>query len=152
MKYVYFDASAGLSGDMILGALLDLGVSSSIFREKMAELKLPVDIQIKETKRATIRGLKVDVLVKTKKKVERRRSDIDNLIKKSRFSTSVKKNALAIFKKLFEAEARVHGHSIHEAHLHEAGADDAVVDIVGCCLLADILNISEFYSSPLNIG
>lgn len=152
MKYVYFDASAGLSGDMILGALLDLEVSFPLFREKMAELELPVDIQLKETKRATIRGLKVDVLVKTKKTVERRQSDIEDIIKRSRFSSLVKKNALAIFKKLFEAEARVHGHSIHEAHLHEAGADDAIVDIVGCCFLADLLNISEFYCSPLNLG
>ncbi len=152
MKYIYFDASAGLSGDMILGALLDLEVSFPLFREKMAELELPVDIQLKETKRATIRGLKVDVLVKTKKTVERRQSDIEDIIKRSRFSSLVKKNALAIFKKLFEAEARVHGHSIHEAHLHEAGADDAIVDIMGCCFLADFLNISEFYCSPLNLG
>jgi len=152
MKYIYFDASAGLSGDMILGALLDLGVSSSLFREKMAELKLPIEIQLKETKRATLRGLKVDVLVKAKKTVERTRSDIEDIIKKSRFSSSVKKNASAIFKKLFEAEARVHGHSVNEAHLHEAGADDAIVDIVGCCFLAEILEISEFYCSPLNLG
>lgn len=152
MKYIYFDASAGLSGDMILGALLDLGVSSSLFREKMAELKLPVEIQLKETKRATLRGLKVDVLVKAKKTVERKRSDIEDIIKKSRFSSSVKKKASAIFKKLFEAEARVHGHCVNEAHLHEAGADDAIVDIVGCCFLAEILDISEFYCSPLNLG
>jgi len=152
MKYIYFDASAGLSGDMILGALLDLGVSSSLFKKKMAELKLPVEIQIKETKRATLRGLKVDVLVKAKKTVERKRSDIETIIKRSRFSSSVKKNTSAIFKKLFEAEARVHGHSIDEAHLHEAGADDAIVDIVGCCFLAEILEISEFYCSPLNLG
>ncbi len=152
MKYIYFDASAGLSGDMILGALLDLGVPSSLFREKMAELKLPVEIQLKETKRATLRGLKVDVLVKAKKTVERKRSDIEDIIKRSSFSSSVKKNASAIFKKLFEAEARVHGHSINEAHLHEAGADDAIVDIVGCCFLAEILDISEFYCSPLNLG
>ncbi len=152
MKYIYFDASAGLSGDMILGALLDLGVSSSLFREKMAELKLPVEIQLKETKRATLRGLKVDVLVKAKKTVERKRSDIEDIIKRSGFSSSVKKNASAIFKKLFEAEARVHGHSVNEAHLHEAGADDAIVDIVGCCFLAEILDISEFYCSPLNLG
>ncbi len=152
MKYIYFDASAGLSGDMILGALLDLGVSSSLFREKMAELKLPVEIQLKETKRAAFRGLKADVRVKTKKTTKRKWSDIQDIIKRSRFSSSVKKNALAIFKKLFEAEARVHGHSIHEACLHEAGADDAIVDIVGCCFLTEVLNISEFYCSPLNIG
>lgn len=152
MKYIYFDASAGLSGDMILGALVDLGVPYSLFREKMAELKLPVEIQLKETKRATLRGLKVDVLVKAKKTATRKRSDIEDIIKKSRFSSSVKKNASAIFKKLFEAEARVHGHRVNEAHLHEAGADDAIVDIVGCCFLADTLEISEFYCSPLNLG
>ena len=152
MKYIYFDASAGLSGDMILGALLDLGVSSSLFREKIAELKLPVEIQLKETKRAAFRGLRADVRVKAKKTTKRKWSDIQDIIKRSRFSSSVKKNALAIFKKLFEAEARVHGHSIHEACLHEAGADDAIVDIVGCCFLTEVLNISEFYCSPLNIG
>jgi uncharacterized protein (TIGR00299 family) protein len=152
MKFIYFDASAGLSGDMILGALLDLGVSSSLFRERMAGLKLPVEIQLKEVKRATLRGLKVNVLVKAKKTIERKRSDIENIINRSRFSSPVKRNASAIFKKLFEAEARVHGHSINEAHLHEAGADDAIVDIVGCCWLAEILEISEFYCSPLNLG
>jgi len=152
MKYIYFDASAGLSGDMILGALLDLGVSPSLFKKKMAELKLPVDIQIKETKRASLRGLKVDVTVKTKKISPRKWTDVDALIKKTRFSSTVKKMTSAIFKKLFEAEARVHGHKFHEAHLHEAGADDAIVDILGSCYLAEILNISEFYSSPLNVG
>jgi len=152
MKYIYFDASAGLSGDMILGALLDLGLSSSLFKEKMAELELPVDIQIKETKRASLRGLKVDIAVKAKKTVTRKWSDIDTLIKRTRFSSTVKKNASAIFKKLFEAEARVHGHKLQEAHIHEAGADDAIVDIVGSCFLAEALDVSEFYSSPLNIG
>lgn len=152
MKYVYFDASAGLSGDMILGTLLDLGVSPSLFKKKMAELKLPVDIQIKETKRASLRGLKVDVTVKTKKIFPRKWSDVETLIKKTRFSSAVKNKTSAIFKKLFEAEARVHGHKFHDAHLHEAGADDAIVDILGSCYLAEVLNISEFYSSPLNVG
>jgi len=152
MKYVYFDASAGLSGDMILGALLDLGVSPSLFKKKMAELKLPVDIQIRETKRSSLRALKVDVAVKAKKTASRKWSDVDSFIKRSHFSPSVKKNALSIFKKLFEAEARVHGRKFHETHIHEAGADDAIVDILGSCFLAEILNISEFYSSPLNVG
>lgn len=152
MKYVYFDASVGLSGDMILGALLDLGVSSSLFKRKMAELNLPVEIRVKETKRSSLRALKVDVLVKAQKSPVRKWSDIESLIKKSSFSPHVQKTSLAIFEKLFQAEAKVHGHRFEETHLHEAGADDAVVDIVGCCWLAETLAISEFYSSPLNLG
>lgn len=152
MKFIYFDASAGLSGDMILGALLDLGVRPTLFKEKMAELKLPVDIRLKETKRASLRALKVDVLVKKQKSAPRKWSDIEALIKKSPFSPKVKKNSLAIFKGLFQAEARVHGHKFQEAHLHEAGADDAIVDIVGCCFLTEVLDVTDFYSSPLNVG
>lgn len=152
MKYIYFDAIAGLSGDMILGALLDLGISSSFFKEKMSELEIPVNIQIRKTKRTSLRALKVDVKVKSKKISPRKWSDVEALIKKSPFSASVKKNALAIFKKLFKAEAHVHGHKFQEAHLHEAGADDAIVDILGCCFLVEALDISQIYSSPLNLG
>jgi uncharacterized protein (TIGR00299 family) protein len=152
MKYCYFDASTGLSGDMILGALLDLGVSSSLFKEKMNQLGLPVEIKIKETKRASLRGLKVDVLVKRKKTEARKWTDIEALLKVSPFSPPVKKNALAIFKNLFRAEAKVHGNKFSQTHLHEIGADDAVIDILGSCFLAEVLKISEFYSSPLNLG
>ncbi len=152
MKFVYFDASAGLSGDMILGALLDLGVSPALFKKKIAGLKLPVDIQLKETKRASLRALKVDVLVRKQKSTARKWADIETFIKKSSFSPSIQKNSLAIFKALFQAEAKVHGHKFQEAHLHEAGADDAIVDVVGCCFLAEALNVTKFYSSPLNLG
>ncbi|TET72764.1 MAG: LarC family nickel insertion protein, partial [Candidatus Aminicenantes bacterium] len=152
MKYIYFDGSSGMSGDMILGALLDLGVSSSLFKNKMAELELPVEIQIKETKRSSLRGLKVDVKVKSKEISPRKWHDIETLIAKSPFSDSVKKNALAIFKRLFEAESHVHAKKFHQAHLHEAGADDAIIDIVGCCFLTEVLKIKEFYASPLNLG
>jgi uncharacterized protein (TIGR00299 family) protein len=152
MKYIYFDASAGLSGDMILGALLDLGVSPSLFKEKMAGLKLPVEIQVKETKRTSLRALKVDVLVKKHTAGARKWSDVEALIKKSPFSPPIKKNSLAIFKKLFQAEAKVHGRKFQEAHLHEAGADDAIVDVLGCCFLTEILDVDDFYSSPLNLG
>jgi len=152
MKYCYFDASTGLSGDMILGALLDLGASSSLFKQKMEKLGLPVEIQIKETKRASLRALKVNVLVKRKKTAARKWTDIEALITRSPLSTSVKKKALAIFKNLFKAEAKVHGNKFGQTHLHEIGADDAIIDIVGCCFLIEVLNISEFYSSPLNLG
>lgn len=153
MKFLYFDATSGLSGDMILGALLDLGVPKALFLEKMAGLNLPVDIQIKETKRSSLRGLKIDVSVKrSKKNTARKWKDIESLINSSSFSTRIKKKSLSIFKKLFQAESHVHGHTFNSTHLHEAGADDAIIDIVGCCFLADFLNIDTFYSSPLNVG
>ncbi len=152
-KFLYFDATSGLSGDMILAALLDIGVPKNLFLEQMSGLNLPVDIKIKEAKRSSLRGLKVDVSVKKSSKgTTRRWTDVEGLINSSSFSKSIKKNSLAIFKKLFQAEARVHGHSFKTTHLHEAGADDAMIDIVGCCFLADYLNIDTFYASPLNVG
>jgi uncharacterized protein (TIGR00299 family) protein len=152
MKYIYFDASSGLSGDMTLGALLDLGVSHDLFKKQMKGLGLAVEITIKETKRSSLRGLKVDVYVDEKKKVTRKWHDIEEIIQKSPFSAVVKEKSLAVFKRLFEAESRVHGHDFHTAHLHEAGADDAIIDIVGSCFLLDHLKVDKLYSSPLNVG
>jgi len=153
MNFLYFDGSSGLSGDMILGALLDLGISHDLFRQKMAGLNLPVDIRIKETKRSNLRGLKVDVHVdKTPEKVTRKWKDVEGLIQGSPFSDIVKDRSLSIFKRLFQAEARVHGRSFSQTHLHEAGADDAIIDIVGCCFLVEALKIDTIYSSPLNVG
>lgn len=152
MKYVYFDASSGVSGDMILGAFLDCGVTPAAFQKKMAELRLPVEITVKEVKRASLRGLKVDVRVKTKKETAKKWADIQKILQKSPISAHSKSRAESIFHRLFEAEARVHGREFEETHLHEAGADDAIIDIVGSCWLAEELGIQKFFASPLNLG
>ncbi len=152
MKFIYFDAVSGLSGDMILGALLDLGVSPDTFTTKMAELELPVDIAIEETKRSSLRALKVDVNVRTKTEKTRKWVDVEALIKNSTFTESVKNSALQIFQRLFEAEAHVHGRTFQNTHLHEAGADDAIIDILGSSFLFEQLKISRFLASPLNVG
>lgn len=152
MKFIYFDAFSGLSGDMILGALLDLGVPPDKFIQKMAEFDLPVDIRVQETKKSSLRALKVDVRVRSKTEKTRKWADVEKLIANSTFSESVKNNALQIFQRLFEAEAHVHGHTFQKTHLHEAGADDAIIDIVGSCFLFEQLSISKFYASPLNVG
>jgi len=152
MKYVYIDASSGVSGDMILGALLDLGISPSAFQKKMAELKLPVEITVKQVKRASLRGLKADVQVNSKKRITRKWSDIQNILRKSPISAASKKRTENIFQRLFEAEAHVHGRKFNKTHLHEAGADDAIIDIVGSCWLIEELGIRKFYASPLNLG
>jgi len=152
MKYVYFDMPSGISGDMTLGALLDLGADAELFKEKIASLELPVEINIKNTQRASLRALKVDVSVLEKNKISRKWPDIERIIEKSSFSKSVKKRAALIFKNLFKAEAKVHGQNLNSTHLHEAGADDAIVDIIGTCFLIEQLHIEEFFASPLNLG
>lgn len=152
MKYAYFDGSSGLSGDMILGALLDLGVAPALFKEKMTGLHLPVDISIRRVRRGGFGATKVDVDVKGRAHIERTFADVERVILKGRFAPAVKDRALAVFKRLFEAEAKVHGRRFREAHLHEAGADDALVDIVGSAFLIEELAIRDIYASPLNVG
>ncbi len=152
MKFVYFDAFSGCSGDMILGALLDLGADRSFFLDSVAGLNLPVEVSIQETQRGSLRGLKADVKVTRKDHLSRKWSDIQEIINGAALSPTVKQRALAVFRRLFEAESRVHGRAWDETHLHEAGADDALVDIVGFCILAELLDIGEFYASPLNVG
>ena len=152
MTYVYLDASSGLSGDMCLGALLDLGVAPALFRERMAGLRLPVEIGVRRVRRGGFGAVKVDVEVKGHHHVERTFADVERVILKSRFAPAVKDRALAIFKRLFEAEAKVHGRRFKEAHLHEAGADDALVDVVGTAFLLEELGVGEVYCSPLNVG
>ena len=152
MKYIYFEAKAGLSGDMILGALLDLGISPARFKAKMVELRLPVRIEIKETERSHCRGLKVDIHIKKHDSHPRKWKDVAAFINKSGFSPAVRDRGLTIFKNLFAAESKVHGCRFEDTHLHEAGADDALVDVLGCLWLAEELNIGEFFCSPLNVG
>jgi uncharacterized protein (TIGR00299 family) protein len=152
MKYVFFDGSSGLSGDMILGALLDLGVDSGLFKERMSSLRLPAEISVRRVRRCGLGALKVDVRVRRDRDVVRTFGDVERVILRSRFSGAVKDRAAAIFRRLFEAESRVHGRKFREAHLHEAGADDALIDVVGCSFLAEELGVGEFYASPLNVG
>jgi uncharacterized protein (TIGR00299 family) protein len=152
MRYVYFDASSGLSGDMILGALLDLGVDPALFKDRMAGLRLPVAIGVRRVRRGGFAAVKVDVEVRGHGRVERTFGDVERIILKGRFARAVKDRALTVFRRLFVAEAKVHGRRLKDTHLHEAGADDALVDIVGAAFLLEELGIAEVYCSPLNVG
>ncbi|MFW6160105.1 MAG: nickel pincer cofactor biosynthesis protein LarC [Acidobacteriota bacterium] len=151
-KFIYIDGSAGISGDMFLAALIDLGFSFDKFKQEIHKLKLPVKLSIRETRRLSLRALKVNVRVEKGGSQPRKWEDIQQIILESPFASSVKNKSLRIFKNLFQAESRVHGCSFEEAHLHEAGADDALVDIVGCSLLLEGLKTEKIYASPLNIG
>mgnify|MGYP003868464269 CR=1 FL=1 len=136
---------------MILASLLSLGVPLEDFRQAINNLKLRVDIKVSKASSRGFSGLRVEVVV-PKNSAGRTFSEVESTIKKSRLEAEVKENALKIFKRLFEAESRVHGRSFRTTHLHEAAADDALVDIVGACWLLRRLQVAEVYFSPVNLG
>ncbi|MCX8159373.1 MAG: nickel pincer cofactor biosynthesis protein LarC [Candidatus Saccharicenans sp.] len=151
MKFIYFDCSAGASGDMILASLLSLGVPLKEFQQAIKRLKLKVEVRVRKATSNGFSGLQLEVTV-PRVSPSRTFSEVAGIISRSELEPEVKENALKIFKRLFEAESRVHGRSFRTAHLHEAAADDALVDIVGTCWLLRKLQVTEVYFSPVNLG
>lgn len=148
----YFDCSSGVSGDMILGALIDAGLSASKFKSTLR--RLPIKeymLDVKNVKRAGFRATKVTVRT-TGRAGPRKWKDIERIIKKSSLRKDIKQKGLSIFKRLFEAEVRVHGETFDRIHLHELGAVDCLVDIFGTLVGLDMLGVREIYASALNLG
>jgi uncharacterized protein (TIGR00299 family) protein len=155
LRTAYFDCYSGISGDMILGALVDLGVDLKKIREGLKTLGLSKGYEIKSriVKRGLISGVKVDVVVKPVRRPHSRNyKDIKTLISESELSPKVKSSALEIFKRIAKAEAKVHHTSMDKVHFHEVGAVDSIVDIVGGILGMELLNVERIISSPLNVG
>jgi hypothetical protein len=153
MRTLYFDCFSGASGDMINGALIDLGVDVVRLKEELSKVPLSnYEIQTAPTIRATLRGVKFDVHVRDEQQPERRLAEIVALIDRSSVAQPVKEMAVKIFERLGAAEARAHGISVNQVHFHEVGAVDAIVDIVGACIGVHLLGIERFLSSPLNVG
>jgi uncharacterized protein (TIGR00299 family) protein len=155
LRIAYFDCYSGISGDMILGALVDLGVDLKEIREGLKSLGLSKGYEIKSriVKRGLISGVKVDVVVKPVRCPHSRNfKDIKTLIGQSELPPKVKSYAIEIFKRIAKAEAKVHHTSIDKVHFHEVGAVDSIVDIVGGVLGIEMLDVQRIISSPLNVG
>ncbi len=150
----YFDCFSGVSGDMILGALVDAGVSAKELKNELSRLPIKgYSLNIETVKRAGLSATKVDVVLRQGKGNKGRKfKDIQKIVKNSSLSKDIKQNGLAIFKRLFEAEAKVHGEKYDRIHLHELGAIDCIVDIFGTLIGFDILGIKRFHSSGINLG
>jgi hypothetical protein len=148
----YFDCFSGISGDMTLGALIHLGVPPSWLKEEIARLPLAgFDICVADVEYNGIRAKRVEVHP-GREPHARRYADIRALVEKSPLPVTVKERALAIFKRLAEAEAGVHGCLPEEVHFHEIGAVDAIVDVVGTALCFQHLGITESVSAPVPTG
>lgn len=153
MVIAYFDCFSGISGDMTLGALVDAGVSIDALRAELARLDLPgYKIKAEKVTRSGIAATKVDVIIDNKEHGERNLADILKLIESSGLATAIKQKSGMIFKRLAEAEAKVHGTTVDKIHFHEVGAVDSIVDIVGSVIGMELLGISQVMTSPINVG
>jgi len=147
----YFDCFAGISGDMTLGALFDLGLSVSVINDMIHALKIEnTRIEIKPIKYMGVSGNKA--IVHTGASPIRHFSDIRALISTSQLSHNVKKKSIAMFEKLAVVEAHIHGADVEKVHFHEVGAVDSIVDIVGTACGLEALEIDQIVFSALPMG
>ena len=164
---LYFECNSGISGDMSVGALLDLGADKDLLEKALASMKLDNEFQYKITKQMVnaISTTDFDVILPEHKHHEhnhehnhehhhehRNLNDVNEIIDKAEISENAKNLAKKIFKIVAEAESKVHNKDISEIHFHEIGAIDSIVDIVSFAVLYDNLRPEKVYFSTLTEG
>ena len=192
MKILYYDCFAGISGDMNLAALIDLGVSPDYLKAELAKLAIDdeFELQCQPEKCNGIQGMQVHVrlngqqhghshghehphahghenghthagasayvhdhsLTQGSHLPHRNLADITAIIEQSTLADPVKQTSLNIFRRIAEAEAKVHGKALEDVHFHEVGATDSIVDIVGAAICFHALDVDAVWSSPLELG
>ncbi|MGL4848129.1 MAG: nickel pincer cofactor biosynthesis protein LarC [Clostridium sp.] len=202
MKVLYYDCFSGISGDMNLGALVDIGVPFEYIKKELSKLNLDNEFEIKKNNEIKngIFGTKVKVIdLSNKKRYEcehryegvghlhshshehihsyqhshshghnhshehihehshnhvhgRNYAEIKRIIKSSSLNEKVKKKSLEMFEVVAKAEGKIHNKPLEEVHFHEVGAIDSIVDIVGCAIGIDYLQIDKVMSSPIEVG
>lgn len=156
MNIAYFECFSGISGDMILGSLLDLGLDLDFLIHELNKIDLSAyHLSSKEVRRCGISGTKFDVTVdaKNNKNINHRNlSDICRIIDGSSLSKHIKKSSVSIFQRLARAEANVHGIGEEEVHFHEVGSIDSIVDIVGAVIGFHKLGFESILFSQIATG
>ncbi len=151
MRIAYFDCFSGISGDMVLGALLDLGVPREALFEELR--KIPVtgySVRAVTEERGLIGGTRV--IIEVAEQPHRSLGDIRELICQSKLNAGVQGKILGIFEKLALAESRVHHLPVSEVHFHEVGAVDSILDIAGAVIGLEYLEVDRVLSSPVPVG
>jgi len=154
----YFEMFSGISGNMVLGALIDLGLDPKSLESELNKLGLQneYEIKIEKVSRSHIGGTYVDVHLHDHEHDHdhhgRNLEDINKIIETSELSRTIKEKSKTIFLNLAKAEAKVHRTEINEIHFHEVGAVDAIVDIVGSVTGLELLGIDRIYASSINTG
>ncbi|MGH2618540.1 MAG: nickel pincer cofactor biosynthesis protein LarC [Thermomicrobiales bacterium] len=151
-RIAVFDPFSGASGDMILGALVDVGVALSAIEDSVAQFGIAgVRISAASARSGAIHGTRVIVDVSGEQPSRDWRA-IRALLEASRLEPKIRDAALAVFAALAAAEAKAHGEPIEQVHFHEVGAVDAIVDVVGACTGLSLLGVEQIASLPVAVG
>jgi uncharacterized protein (TIGR00299 family) protein len=151
MKTLYFDLIGGISGDMTVAGLMDLGVSVDFLRRQLTGLKVSgYSLKCSLVQRGHIKAKKFDVVIKEPKNYSYQK--IIRLVNASTLGAGVKKNILKVYETLAAAEKKVHGHKHQDIRFHQLGDIDSIVDIAGACICLDSLEAGDIYYSaiPMN--
>ena len=154
MRILYYDCFAGISGDMNLGALIDLGVDAEYLKVELGKLNIEgFHLNVEKDIRRGISGTKATVVIENPDNEKHRHlRHVEEIVNNSTLSEKVKSTSLEIFKKIAVAEARVHNIEIQRVHFHEVGALDSIADIVGAAICLDALKVDKVISSPIQLG
>jgi pyridinium-3,5-bisthiocarboxylic acid mononucleotide nickel chelatase len=151
LRVLHFDCFNGISGDMVLGALLHAGVPRSVFDDLYASLKLPIRLEVDSIRRSGIACIQANIVAEDQESY-RFLPDVESIITSSTLTQNAKAMASAIFRKLAEAEATVHAMPVEKVHFHEVGALDSIADILGAAAGFEFLGIEKFTSSSVPTG
>jgi pyridinium-3,5-bisthiocarboxylic acid mononucleotide nickel chelatase len=146
----WLDLSSGVSGDMLLGALVDAGVPIGLLQAELDRFGLPITLHAEPVTRGGLAATHVQVLAEEPAAVHRRLADVRALL--ARLSPPVAEAAYRAFELLARAEAKVHGIGIDEVHFHEVGALDAVADVAGVCAGFVSLQLTSLTAGPIALG
>ncbi|MEM9352994.1 MAG: nickel pincer cofactor biosynthesis protein LarC [Planctomycetota bacterium] len=152
MRIAYLDCASGVSGDMMLGALIDAGVDLAAVQAAVDSLGLPnCRLQTETVKKRGFRALQLTVHHEPEH-AHRHLHHIEEMIERSALTSEQRRLALAIFGRVAEAEAKVHGTTIEKVHFHEVGAVDSIADIVGSAVAWSLLGVDRVECSPVPTG
>ncbi|HAO55653.1 MAG TPA: nickel pincer cofactor biosynthesis protein LarC [Gammaproteobacteria bacterium] len=152
---LYYECFSGISGDMHLGAMVDLGVPLEYLQSELSRLSLgnEYDLVVQRDKKMGISGTKATVNIdQAAEPGHRHLPRIEKMIEAAGFNESIEDTAKKIFRVLAEAEAHVHGIGVNEVHFHEVGATDSIVDIVAAAIAIDYLKPNKIYCGPVELG
>jgi len=156
MRIAYLDAFSGISGDMTVGALLDAGAPAGALIDALKSLDMGAEFDVEKTRRGGVTASKFRVIAPAQGDSQghghRHLKHILGMIDAAPLSDRAKQNASDVFRRLGDAEARVHGVPAEKVHFHEVGAVDSIADIVGACVALDLLDIGEIHTSAINVG